>query len=64
MKVIVSKCKLHFVDPSHDQAVLLQELPAEYIVKPVADGYTVKAPKDKLFDLLYNLSCKYDVELV
>lgn len=64
MKVIVSQTKLNFVDTTADQETYFENLPAVYIVKPAPNGYTITAPKEKLFDLLYNLSCKYDVELV
>lgn len=64
MKVILSKTKMNIVDPTHEQELFLQELPTTYNVKEVVNGFTVSAPKDKLYDLLYSLSCKYDIELV
>ena len=64
MKVIVSKTKLNVVDPTKEQLLDLEKIASKAIVKEVVNGVSIKADKATLFDVLYVLSCKYDVELV
>ena len=64
MKVIVSKTKLNVVDPDSYQLAHLAEITTKATVKEVANGVTITADPAALFNILYALSCNYDVELV
>lgn len=64
MKVIVCQTKLNIVDPTVQQLLDLEKITDKAIVKETSNGVSIKADKATLFDVLYSLSCKYDVDLV
>lgn len=64
MKVVVSKTKLNVVDPSKEQLLELEKVTSKAVVKEAINGATITADPATLYNILYTLSCKYDVELV
>lgn len=64
MKIIIGNTKLKIVNPTPEQAILLEDLPEKYIVKNYNDVFIVTAPKEKLYELLIQLSDEYDVEII
>lgn len=64
MKIVVSKTKLNVVNPSKEQLLELEKVTSKAIVKEAVNGISITADPATLFNVLYTLTCKYDVELV
>ena len=64
MKIIVSYEKMNFVDLTEEEMLKVKEVAGDVIIKEVANGYTVKADKGTLYQIICALSFQYDIEIV
>lgn len=64
MRIIISYEKMNFVDLSSEELEKVREVAGDCIIKEVANGFTVKADKGTLYQIICNLSFTYDIEIV
>ncbi|MBO5809798.1 MAG: hypothetical protein J6R32_03115 [Bacteroidales bacterium] len=64
MKIIVSYEKMNFVDLTEEEMKKVKEVAGDVIIKEVANGYTVKADKATMYQIICGLSFQYDIEIV
>ena len=64
MLIMIKKDGLLMLDKEHTHDKAIGNLGDYITVKEVENGYEIKGDKVQLYDVLYELSCDYDIELI